>query len=166
MNKKVKILRIVGTILLVSFLAVVALCLTVFLSAITVKFDKEKLIVANQEIAVFDGQNNEIQSDITRKNLIDIEELNQHTINAFVSIEDKSFFEHKGLNYKRIVKAMINNLKAGGFKEGASTISQQLIKNTHLSSEKTIKRKLNEIFLTKKMEKEFNFLLIVFSLDR
>lgn len=156
MNKKVKFLKIVGTILLVSFLAVVALCLTVFLSAITVKFDKEKLIVANQEIAVFDGQNNEIQSDISRKNLINIEELSQHTINAFVSIEDKSFFEHKGLNYKRIVKAMINNLKAGGFKEGASTISQQLIKNTHLSSEKTIKRKLNEIFLTKKMEKEFS----------
>lgn len=51
---------------------------------------------------------------------------------------------------------MYNNVKKGGFYEGASTISQQLIKNTHLSSEKTIKRKLLEMALTKKLEKEFS----------
>ena len=53
-----------------------------------------------------------------------------------------------------MVKAAFNNFKAGKIKEGASTISQQLIKNTHLTSEKSYKRKIKEIIITKKMEKE------------
>ena len=85
-----------------------------------------------------------------------LEDLSEHTKEAFISIEDKDFYKHHGLNKKRIVKAMINNLKSGKLKEGASTISQQLIKNTHLSSEKTFDRKLKEMALTKKLEKNFS----------
>ena len=85
-----------------------------------------------------------------------IDDLAPHTKDAFVSIEDKKFYTHKGLNKKRIAKAMLNNIKSGKMKEGASTISQQLIKNTHLSSEKTIDRKLKEMALTKKLEKRFS----------
>lgn len=120
-----------------------------------VKFDKDKLVAVNQEIVVFDGDDVELENEVSNKNIVNIEDLSYNTINAFISIEDKSFFQHNGLNYKRIVKAMLNNLKAGSFKEGASTISQQLIKNTHLSGEKTIERKIREMLLTKKLEKQF-----------
>lgn len=73
-------------------------------------------------------------------------------INAFISIEDKKFYKHNGLNYLRIGKAFINNIKARKIKEGASTISQQLIKNKFLSNEKSIKRKVKEMYLTLKLE--------------
>ncbi len=85
-----------------------------------------------------------------------LEDLPEHTKLAFISIEDKTFYQHNGLNKKRILKAMLNNLKSGKLKEGASTISQQLIKNTHLSSEKTFDRKLKEVALTQKLEKSFS----------
>ena len=81
-----------------------------------------------------------------------ISELSTHTKNAFISAEDKRFYNHNGIDYIRIGGAIISNLKTKSFSEGASTISQQLVKNTHLSSEKTISRKLKEIKLTSKLE--------------
>lgn len=82
-----------------------------------------------------------------------IESINQHTINAFISIEDKEFYNHNGINIKRIFGAIISNITSLSFKEGASTISQQYIKNRYLTQDKTITRKLKEIYLTLKLEK-------------
>lgn len=82
-------------------------------------------------------------------------ELPKYVPNSFLSIEDKRFYKHKGLDYLRIAKATINNIKAGGYKEGASTISQQLVKNTHLTNEKNIKRKLKEAKLAKELENKY-----------
>lgn len=156
MKNKSKIIKVILSIFFVGLIVVAIFLTGVIISANKIKFDRNKLITANQEITVLDANDAKLENKIINKNLIEIDKLNLHTINAFVSIEDKQFFEHKGLNYKRIAKAMLNNIKAGSFKEGASTISQQLIKNTHLSSEKTIARKINEIILTKKLENEFS----------
>ena len=71
---------------------------------------------------------------------------------AFIASEDKNFYNHNGLDYLRMVKAFFVNIKDGKFSQGASTISQQLVKNTQLSNEKTILRKLKEIKLTQKLE--------------
>ena len=78
-----------------------------------------------------------------------------HVKQAFLNTEDRRFYQHHGFDYKRIAKACLNNAKSRSFKEGASTISQQLIKNTHLSQEKTLKRKLQERKLTKILEKNY-----------
>lgn len=156
MKKWLKITIITGLVALILCSLFVAIFINNIMGTNNVKFDKEKLIAANQEICVFDDYNKELENNITSKNIVNVADLSNNTINAFISIEDKAFFKHKGLNYKRIAKAMINNLKAGSFKEGASTISQQLIKNTHLSSEKTITRKIKEMLLTKKLEKQFS----------
>ncbi len=118
-------------------------------------FDKDRLLLVNANIAYYDSQNNLVDDAVSTKQIIKIEDVPQYVLDAFISIEDKSFYNHKGINYKRIVKAMMNNMRQGKFVEGASTISQQLIKNTYLSPEKTIKRKVKEILLTKKLEKEF-----------
>ncbi|MDR0384377.1 MAG: transglycosylase domain-containing protein [Christensenellaceae bacterium] len=80
-------------------------------------------------------------------------EMNDYTRAAFIAIEDKDFYRHNGLSYKRIIKAFFNNIRAGYSKEGASTITQQLIKNTHLTNEKSLRRKSREAVLALKLEK-------------
>ncbi len=124
-------------------------------SASKVNFDKNLLISATSKIQIYDINNNLIESDGLNK-IVDFENLPDYVKNAFISIEDKKFYSHSGINYKRILKSMINNIKSGYFKEGGSTISQQLIKNTHLNNEKTFDRKIKEIILTKKLEKNFS----------
>ena len=84
---------------------------------------------------------------------ISINEIPTITKNAFISTEDKNFYKHNGLNYKRIIKASINNILSGELKEGASTITQQLVKNKYLSNEKTFKRKIKEAYIARKLEK-------------
>ncbi len=117
------------------------------------KFDKNKLTIDSAVVEMHDKDGKLVGVDLKEQKKIDFDELNPTTIDAFISIEDKNFYMHSGINYKRIVKSAFKNLTKRKFVEGASTISQQLIKNTHLTSEKTIKRKLNELILTKKMEK-------------
>ena len=73
-------------------------------------------------------------------------------IEALVAIEDTSFFEHGGVNYEAIFRALIKDIKAMKLVEGASTITQQLVKNMLLSSEKKIERKIKEILISIKIE--------------
>lgn len=89
-------------------------------------------------------------------NYADSKEIPERLKTAFVTLEDKRFYSHHGVDYLRIGKALINNLAAGGAKEGASTITQQLIKNTHLTSEKSIERKIEEARLAIKLEKMYS----------
>lgn len=101
-------------------------------------------------LQIFDINGNQIKP--TTENFISIKKLSSDTKNAFICAEDKRFYNHNGLDYIRIGGAIASNIKSRSFSEGASTISQQLIKNTHLSNEKTIKRKLKEFKLTKQLE--------------
>ena len=153
-----KFLKISLIIFLSIFIIFAVLISAYFIITKDAKLDSNKLIGAGQNITIFDGDGNEITSASpgAQKKSVSIENLNSDTINAFIASEDRTFFKHRGLNYKRMIKALFKNISAGSFKEGASTISQQLIKNTHLSSDKTIKRKLNEIRLTKQLEKKYS----------
>ena len=85
-----------------------------------------------------------------------IDQINPNCINAFIAVEDRTFYRHHGLSFPRIAKAVSNNLVAGYSKEGASTITQQLVKNTYLTNEKTLKRKLREAILALKVEQNFS----------
>lgn len=96
------------------------------------------------------------ESNLSAADYIAIDNLNDYTLNAFISIEDRRFYSHKGIDYRRIAGALLNNVKSLSLKEGASTISQQLIKNTHLTNEKTLKRKFNEIKLTLELERKYS----------
>ena len=147
--------------------AIIFLCLFIILMSLLVTFsvitkdailDSTKLTGSGQHIVILDDEGNEMTSaslEIQKKS-VSVNKLNKNTINAFIASEDRNFYKHNGLNYRRMVKALLKNISSRSFKEGASTISQQLIKNTHLSSDKTIKRKLNEIKLTKKLEKRYS----------
>ncbi len=118
-----------------------------------VNLDSEKLKLSTACVRVYDEDGEQIES-ATRKS-VSIADLPEYVPQAFVAVEDKRFYTHHGLDYRRIGGALLKNLRTFSFREGASTISQQLIKNTHLSSEKTINRKLKEVKLTRQLEKKY-----------
>ena len=86
---------------------------------------------------------------------ISYEQLGKDIINATVAIEDRHFFKHQGFDYLRIIKAFINNIKSRSMSEGASTITQQYAKNLYLDFDKTIERKINEAWLTVRIETHY-----------
>ena len=85
-----------------------------------------------------------------RRDFIAIENVPQKMINAILAIEDRRFFEHPGIDFIGIVRAALKNF-TGQSREGASTITMQVARNFFLSSEKTFKRKINEILLSLKV---------------
>lgn len=85
-----------------------------------------------------------------------IKQVPKYMQNAVVAIEDHRFYEHHGIDIIGISRALFRDLKAGGAVEGGSTITQQLAKNALLSSKKTYKRKVDEIFIARKIEKNFS----------
>lgn len=80
------------------------------------------------------------------------EEIPPRLIEALVAIEDTSFFEHDGINIDAIFRAIVKDIKTRSLKEGASTLTQQLIKNTMLTREKSLKRKFKEAVLSYEIE--------------
>ena len=122
----------------------------------TVHLDTSMLNSYNSKITLYDRDSTPIiQTSPTGQNTVNLNELPQYVIDAFIATEDKRFYEHNGINIGRIIKATFTNIINGYAKEGASTITQQLIKNTHLSSEKTLDRKVKEILLALQLEKEY-----------
>ena len=89
----------------------------------------------------------------TPKKLNEIPDLMQQ---AFLSAEDDRFFEHPGVDYQGILRAAANLIMTGRRGQGGSTITMQLARNFYLSNEKTYLRKLNEILLALKIERELN----------
>jgi penicillin-binding protein 1A len=77
-------------------------------------------------------------------------------IDAFLAAEDARFFTHPGVDWQSLVRALVANVSAGGVREGGGTITMQLARNTVLISEKTLRRKLKEVFLAMRLEREFS----------
>lgn len=158
MKKAKKISLIVVASVLALLFIVASVFASIFFSiSRSETFDQNKLINANMKIEVY-GDDGNLLSDksLFNSQYISLSKIPKETVDAFISIEDKTFYSHNGINPKRIVKAILNNISKGKASQGASTISQQLIKNTHLSSEKTYSRKIKEISLALEMEKELS----------
>ncbi|NOX15092.1 MAG: PBP1A family penicillin-binding protein [Epsilonproteobacteria bacterium] len=102
-------------------------------------FDRNGELIAN----IFDKEN---------RVYVKYDDIPPRLIEALVAIEDTSFFEHGGVNFEAIFRALIKDIKAMKLVEGASTLTQQLIKNTILSRKKTLSRKLKEAILAYKIE--------------
>ena len=128
-----------------------------FAATKNVTLQKEKLLLPNAQFFIYDKTGKRINHDycFETRDIVAIEQLPKHVKDAFVCTEDKRFFSHNGFDYIRIGKALLKNLRSFSFREGASTISQQLVKNTHLSLEKTVARKLQEFKLTSILERDY-----------
>ncbi|MFP4003317.1 MAG: transglycosylase domain-containing protein [Alphaproteobacteria bacterium] len=85
--------------------------------------------------------------------VIPLEKMPEHVINAFLATEDRRFYKHGGLDTRGLVRATLLNLAAGRFVQGGSTITQQLAKNLFLSSERTVLRKLEEVAMALWLER-------------
>ncbi len=101
----------------------------------------------DKEDALFLGSNNE---------WIKLDQISDDLIHATISIEDKNFYKHQGFDYFRILKAMMINIRSSSKREGASTITQQYAKNLFLDFSKTWKRKLEEAWLTIRLESHYS----------
>ncbi len=84
------------------------------------------------------------------------EQIPQVVVDAFLASEDDRFFQHPGVDWQGLVRALAANVSAGGVREGGGTITMQLARNTVLTSERTLRRKLKEVFLALRIEREFN----------
>ena len=87
-----------------------------------------------------------------RRTFIAYDEIPSHVENAFLAAEDADFYRHEGMDYFGMVRALIVNLRAGEVKQGASTITQQVVKNFILSPERTMERKVQELILARRLE--------------
>ncbi len=87
---------------------------------------------------------------------ISYENIDQDVINATIAIEDRHFFDHHGFDYLRIAKALYTNILTKSKSQGASTITQQYAKNLYLDFDKTWERKINEAWLTIRLETHYS----------
>ncbi len=97
----------------------------------------------------------DVHEDVKRT-LVPFEDISSYTKNATIAAEDANFYSHYGIQPKSILRAFIANVSGGGFKQGGSTITQQVVKKTLLTDEKKITRKIKEIILSFKLESSFS----------
>ena len=105
---------------------------------------------------IYDGEDELVYQGSSTSEWVSLEDINYNLINAVISVEDKNFYEHHGFDYLRIAKAMYLNIKNGKITQGASTISQQYIKNIFLDFSTTWERKIEEAFLTLELEVHYS----------
>ena len=91
-----------------------------------------------------------------KREVVDINDLPSNLIDAILATEDASFYQHNGVNFRAIARAILVDLKLRQPVQGASTISQQLIRSTFLTSEKSAKRKVREVVLTLELERRYS----------
>ena len=118
---------------------------------ITPKFN----IYTKNNITYYDRYLNNIFEERINDDYAKLNNISPYVKQAIVSVEDKNFYNHKGFDYLRIIKALFINITSGKIKQGASTISQQYVKNLYLTFDKTLKRKIKEALLTIELETHY-----------
>ena len=111
-------------------------------------------IINNSSSMIYDSNGVNVTTlNLINNNSVEYSDLPDVFINALISAEDARFFEHSGVDFQRILSAIINNVTTDQT-QGASTLTQQLIKNIYLDSSKTLDRKINEIIMALKLEQK------------
>jgi len=87
---------------------------------------------------------------------VPLADLPPHVVDAVLAVEDAEFWEHKGVNVRSTVRALLSNVESGETTQGGSTITQQLVKQAALSSEQTFDRKTREVFLALRLEEQMS----------
>ena len=123
-----------------------------------VPLDVGRITAMNAASAMYDKNGREIArlSGSETPDALASDEIPDLVKKAFVAAEDARFYSHGGIDARRIFGALIQDVKRMSLREGASTITQQLIKLTHLSAEKTFARKANEAYLAIRLEKRLS----------
>ena len=108
-----------------------------------------------QSTKIYDRTGNVLLYDLnpnTKRTVVPFDQISQHLKDATIAIEDSSFYTHSGIRVTSIIRAVFADLFSGSLKQGGSTITQQVIKNSLLNSDKTISRKIKEWVLSIRLE--------------
>ncbi len=90
------------------------------------------------------------------RTIVDLDDCPGHLLDAIITTEDKRFYDHRGVDFRSLLRAGLTNIVHGGIEEGGSTITQQLIKNLFLTSERTMSRKIREMWMALIMERIYS----------
>ncbi len=113
-------------------------------------------IKTNGKFYIYDKDNALVYQGSSTSEWVNIEDISRHLKDAIISVEDKNFYKHQGFDYLRIARAMARNIKTNSLAEGASTISQQYVKNMYLTFDKKWSRKIEEALLTLELEVHYS----------
>ncbi len=149
---------------IIGALLVCAICGGIFVAAYIFgieewqEFDPAQAAQMQLCTTLYDAEGNPFQElyNTERRYYVQIETLPAYVAQAFIAIEDARFYEHSGFDLVRIGGALWADLRSGSFSQGASTITQQLIKLSYLKNEKTVTRKVAEILMAIKLEKKYS----------
>ena len=122
------------------------------------KLDLEKIRSIPQSTLVYDADGRAAGAlhASREREYAKLGEIPRHTVAAFITAEDQRFYQHSGVDVRRIFGALWHDIKTRSLAQGASTITQQLIKLTHLTSEKTLSRKAQEAVLARRLERRMS----------
>ncbi|RLA74064.1 MAG: penicillin-binding protein [Epsilonproteobacteria bacterium] len=150
MKKFLKYFTIISTIIIIG---VASWLFSIYLET---KFDLDKLTNYEPKMSTqFYDTNDKLVANIFDEHhrlYVKFDKIPTRITEALIAIEDTQFFEHKGINIEAIFRAILKDIKAMGFVEGASTITQQLVKTVLLTREKKLTRKAKELFLSLELE--------------
>ena len=149
-----------GRKLLFALLVVIALSCCAFYFVFDVsswqKLDIQKIVDIPQTGAIYDRNGVRVARIVSTEDRVSVplSAIPADVQSAFLAAEDLRFYRHPGFDPVRILGAIAANLKSGDYAEGASTITQQLVKLSHLSAQKTLARKFEEIYLALQLERQ------------
>ncbi len=152
MKKFLKFTAYILAVFLVLAILTVTL-ISAFLSNVNLDLNKLKRRESAVTVCYADGSPMRLSCN---ESYVDGESIPKHVKDALVAIEDKRFYKHKGIDVKSVFRALGNNVFTKNSKQGGSTITQQLVKNTYLSGEKTLSRKIKEMKLAIELEKKLD----------
>ncbi len=148
--KKLKLFFKISFFVFLSFLVL-------YIGIYVYAFFSPKLELTNLgKVFIYDQNENMIYQGSGSSDWISLDDISTNLKNAVISVEDKNFYSHHGFDYLRIIKAFLSLIKNQSITEGASTISQQYIKNMYLTFDQTWFRKIEEAFLTIELEVHYS----------
>ena len=121
------------------------------------EFDESKFLTGRYAVKFLDVNGNEIgKRGILHNDAVPLEEIPDVLIKATLSTEDRRFFDHYGVDVFGTIRALVTNVQANEVVQGGSTLTQQLAKNLFLSSERSLQRKIKELFLSFLLESRYS----------
>ncbi len=157
-NIKAKKLKTILSALLIVGFAILGAVVAFVLKIIVTSPDLTPLSISPKEYTTFiyDENGKEVDKLHGRENrvYVPLDQIPENLRNAVIVMEDVRFYEHNGIDYKALARAAVIDVLTLSFKEGASTITQQLVKNNILTSDKKISRKIREMYLATVLEKK------------
>ncbi|MCC9295915.1 PBP1A family penicillin-binding protein [Clostridium sp. WLY-B-L2] len=155
-----KVAIILSGLLIIAFIVLMGISLAIIKNS--PKLDVNQILNLSEPSVLYDDKDELMDAVVTpqQRTVIPFSSMPQNLKNAFVSIEDERFYTHKGIDLKRLIGVIFIDIKSKFIKEsniqGASTITQQLVRSIFLSPEVSYKRKLQEIYLSLQLEQKLS----------